>query len=138
MHIHRLSLAVIALYTITASSAPATTLDEYEELDARDFFSSSKNKNNGGQSSRTGSSSSSGQCQKTTARGIDFDVDIVKRIFGSSKPTICSVTAAPTEQSCKSFSADEVSGSGEEGTSGGRISDNLKRGVSKVVSLSLK
>lgn len=128
MHVHRLSLAVIALYTITASSAPATTLDEYEELDARDFLGSSKNNNNGGQSSRTGSSSSSGQCQKTTARGIDFDVDIIKRMFGSSKPTLCGVTAAPTQQSCKSFSADEGSNSEQEGTSGGRTSNNLKRG----------
>ncbi|SJL07566.1 uncharacterized protein ARMOST_10916 [Armillaria ostoyae] len=126
MHFHRLSCAVIALYTITASSAPATTWDESEELDVRGLFSSSKHKNNGGESSRTGSSTSSGQCQKTTARGIDFDVDIVKRIFGSSKPTICGVTAAPTQQSCKSFSADEASDSEQASTSGGRTSN--KRG----------
>ncbi|PBK97628.1 hypothetical protein ARMGADRAFT_1162467 [Armillaria gallica] len=125
MHVHRLSCAVIALYTITASSAPATTWDE-SELDVRGLFSSSKNKHNGGESSRTGTSSSSGQCQKTTARGIDFDVDIVKRIFGSSKPTICGVTAAPTQQSCKSFSADESSDSEQASTSGGRTSN--KRG----------
>lgn len=121
---------MIALYTITASSAPATTWDEPGELDVRDWLSSSKHKNNGNGSSRTGSSSSSGQCQKTTPREIDFDVDIVKRMFGSSKPTICGVTAAPTQQSCKSFSADEASGSEQEEPSGGRTSNNLKRGFS--------
>lgn len=54
-------------------------------------------------------------------------MDIVKRIFDSSKPTICGVTAAPTQQSCKSFSADDASDSEQASTSGGRTSN--KRGV---------
>ncbi|KAK0464435.1 uncharacterized protein EV420DRAFT_1042987 [Desarmillaria tabescens] len=126
MRVHRISFAVIALYTLTASSAPATTSwDESEELDVRGLFSSSKGKDTG-KSSTSGSSSSNGQCQKTTTRGIDFDVDIIKRLFGSSKPTICGVTAAPTQQSCKSFSADETSNGEQTSTSGGHTSNQRR------------